>query len=148
MSTNGLSDEQRRAQLASRMAAARKARPLTQAQVADAFGLNKATVSAWESGRGIPDAIMLSKVAEMYGVSADALLWGTQLTTEAMQFAAEFQQLSEGQRKLWKALVSAAGAQSDELPNVTRPSDEDQRLYRESIEAPSVTEAHAKRKRA
>jgi transcriptional regulator with XRE-family HTH domain len=60
--------------LARAMRKARDDAGLTQQQVADRFSLSKGTVSAWEKGRGIPDALMLVNLTRMYGCSADALL--------------------------------------------------------------------------
>ena len=42
-----------------RLKAAREAKGLTQQQVADKFDVKKATVSAWETGVGVPDALRL-----------------------------------------------------------------------------------------
>jgi len=95
-----------------RLKAAREAKGLTQQQVADKFDVKKATVSAWETGVGVPDALRLRQLAKMYGVSADALLWENALSHEAMQMAAQFDALNEKQRKtltaVWLAFVEDA----------------------------------------
>jgi transcriptional regulator with XRE-family HTH domain len=100
-----------------RLKAARERKGLTQQQVADAFSLKKATVSAWETGGGMPDALRLARLAKMYDVSADALLWDDALTNEAMQFAAQFDALTDQQqrtfRALWLAYFEQAKADKD-----------------------------------
>jgi transcriptional regulator with XRE-family HTH domain len=60
--------------LSLKLKSARESKKLTQDQVATYFGLNKGTVSAWENGRGVPDAIRLGELAVLYDISADTLL--------------------------------------------------------------------------
>lgn len=60
--------------LAANLKAARTAAGFTQDQVADRYSLNKATVSAWETARGVPDALRLRDLCKLYNISADALL--------------------------------------------------------------------------
>lgn len=94
-----------------RLAAARGLKP-TQQEVADRLGVTKGTVSAWEKGRGLPDALRLRQLAKLYGVSADSLLWEDSLSPEAMQFAADFDHLTEAQRRTFKAVWTAFIAQA------------------------------------
>jgi DNA-binding XRE family transcriptional regulator len=54
----------------------RKAKGLTQKQVADKLGILPKTVSKWETGRGFPDVSTLSALADILGVSEKALLSG------------------------------------------------------------------------
>lgn len=99
-----------------RLRAAREGKELTQQQVADRFGVTKATVSAWETGGGDPGVYRLRELSQLYGVATDALLWEDSLTPEAMRFAAEFDSLTEKQRGLFKAMWMAfvTEAASDE----------------------------------
>lgn len=90
--------------IAQRLKAARTARGLTQQEVADKFAVKKATVSAWETGAGAPDALRLRSLARLYDVSADALLWDDSLTPEAMRFAAQFDALSDKQQRSFRAM--------------------------------------------
>jgi transcriptional regulator with XRE-family HTH domain len=46
----------------------------TQGEVAAALGKGVAAVSAWETGRTVPDALILRWMGQHYGVSADVLL--------------------------------------------------------------------------
>ncbi len=59
----------------------RKQKGLTQAQVAEYLGVNKSTISNYESGYSEPGSHeKLERVADFYGVSIDELLGKTQLT--------------------------------------------------------------------
>lgn len=105
-----------------RLAAARKVvrPPLTQQAVADRFGVQKGTVSAWETGNGLPDAITLRQLAKLYNVSADALLWAESLTPEAMKIAAGYDDLgAELKAKfdaMWIGFYAAASEAGEKLP--------------------------------
>lgn len=100
-----------------RLKAAREQKALTQQEVATKFGVNKATVSAWETGAGSPDAVRLRRLARLYDVSADALLWDDSLTIEAMRFAAQFDALNDRQqrsfRAMWLAYFEEAASDED-----------------------------------
>lgn len=99
-----------RAGIAMRLKAAREAADMTQDAVASRFCINKATVSAWETGRGDPGLVRLRELAKLYRVSADAILWENSLTNEAMQLAAQFDGLSDRKQKtlrtLWMAFLA------------------------------------------
>lgn len=108
-----------------RLAAAREMKRLTQEQVGSRFGVGKGTVSAWETGRGDPGVFRLRELAKLYGVSADALLWDSAPSVEAMQFAAQFDGLSDRQqrafRAMWLAYFHEASSDADvaqHLPGV------------------------------
>ena len=73
---------------------------------------NKATVSAWETGIGDHGIYRLRELSKLYGVSTDALLWEDGLTNEAMQFAAQFDSLTEKQRSTFRAVWLAFVQQS------------------------------------
>lgn len=100
-----------------RLASARKGKGMTQDRVAERFQVNKATVSAWETGRGVPDALTLRSLAKLYDTSADALLWEDSLSPEAMRFAAEFDNLTDKQqrtfRTVWMAFVADSASDGD-----------------------------------
>ena len=57
----------------------RKERGLTLAQIADAIGVSKPTVWAWEHGKARPIAERLGKLAEALGVTDEELLAGDSL---------------------------------------------------------------------
>lgn len=54
----------------------RKAKGMTQKQVADRLGVQPKTVSKWETGHGFPDVSTLSDLADIFGVSERTLLSG------------------------------------------------------------------------
>ncbi len=58
------------------MAALRKAKGLTQQQVADKLNVSNKTISKWECNEGYPEISMLPAIAELYSVSVDELLRG------------------------------------------------------------------------
>ena len=70
------------------LAALRKARGLTQEQVAEELCVSNKTISKWESGSGLPDITILPDLAEFYGVTVDDLLSGGRQSKETAQPAA------------------------------------------------------------
>lgn len=52
----------------------RKSAGLTQAQLAEGLGVSVAAVSKWERGAAVPELAMLAELAELFGVSVDALI--------------------------------------------------------------------------
>lgn len=59
-----------------RLRTARVAAKLTQQDVAAHFHFSRQAVSAWESGRAMPDLEELVALATLYAVTTDALLVG------------------------------------------------------------------------
>ena len=114
--------------LGRRLAAARELKDLTQKHVADAVGVEKATVSSWESGRNMPNPFALRALAKIYGQSVDALLWDGALSAEALMIAARFDSLTDAQQKkleaLWMAFIteSATDAQVERAMPITAAS--------------------------
>lgn len=58
------------------IAALRKARNLTQTQLAEALYVSHQAVSKWEKGKSVPDAEMLTAIARYFRVTVDQLLGG------------------------------------------------------------------------
>ena len=54
--------------------ALRQNKHLTQRQLADAIGVSDKAVSKWERGEAIPDAMVLKRMSELFGVTVDYLL--------------------------------------------------------------------------
>ena len=52
----------------------RKSKGFTQQALADALGVERATVGMWEIGRNVPTVENLCRLADLFGVSTDALL--------------------------------------------------------------------------
>ena len=55
----------------------RKAKGMTQKQVADKIGVTPKTISKWETGHGFPDVSTLSILADFLGVSERTILSGS-----------------------------------------------------------------------
>lgn len=62
--------------LGSRLRAARVTANLSQDFTADALGITRQSVSAWETGTSSPTALQLGELSAMYCVCAHALLFG------------------------------------------------------------------------
>ena len=76
-----------RAEVGSRLKAARELAGLSQQAVADRFGKNKATVSAWETGRGDPGIYQFRDLAKLYKTNVSQLLEGVGPIEEIDKFS-------------------------------------------------------------
>ncbi len=56
------------------IASLRKAKGMTQAELADRLNITDKAVSKWERGLSCPDIALLPKLAEIFGVSVDELM--------------------------------------------------------------------------
>ncbi|WP_294551431.1 helix-turn-helix transcriptional regulator [uncultured Pseudoflavonifractor sp.] len=63
-------------ELNERIAAARRAAGMSQEQLGEALGVSRQAVSKWESGQTKPDLEAVSKMCELFHLSADYLLLG------------------------------------------------------------------------
>ena len=66
--------------LSERLYTLRKARGLTQEELAEALGVSRQAVSKWESGAAMPDTEKLISLSKYFGVTIDSLISGD--TTE------------------------------------------------------------------
>jgi len=64
------------------LAALRKARGMTQQEVADRLNVSNKTVSKWERDEGYPEITMIPALAELFDVTADEILRGERLARE------------------------------------------------------------------
>ncbi len=53
----------------------RKIYELTQAQLADKMNVTEVTVSNWETGRCMPQALRMARLAKVFGISIDQLMY-------------------------------------------------------------------------
>jgi len=76
------------------------------------YPLTKGALGHWETGRNVPDAIWLSRLARLYETTMDALVYDESVTMDAMRMAAQFDSLTEHQKKtlrtIWMAFISEA----------------------------------------
>ncbi|MDR5772096.1 MULTISPECIES: helix-turn-helix domain-containing protein [unclassified Caballeronia] len=78
----------------------RKARGLTLQAVGDRFGINRSSVSAWESGSSRPDFEKLPELADLLQTTVDYLLTGKEtIDVEHILPASKVAKLNEGVRK-------------------------------------------------
>lgn len=70
--------------LAENIRTLRKERMLTQEQLAQMLGVTVGAVYKWESGRSTPEVSLLMEMAELFGISVDALL-GFELRSNAVK---------------------------------------------------------------
>ena len=63
----------------------RKARGLTQGQLAEKIGVTDKAVSKWETGRGFPDVSVLAPLAEALGTTITELVNGERSEAALMQ---------------------------------------------------------------
>ncbi len=68
---------------------------LTQEYVANYLGINRATVTQIENGNRKVSTDELSKLCDLFGVSADSLLYGEEISKPATVFARSFERLNE-----------------------------------------------------
>lgn len=69
--------------LAERILALRKARNLSQEELAEQIGVSRQAVGKWESGQSLPDLDKVIALSEFFGVSCDYLLKGGTPDTQA-----------------------------------------------------------------
>lgn len=64
------------------LAALRKAKGMTQQEVADRLNVSNKTISKWERDEGCPEIMMLPLIADLYSVTVDEILRGERITKE------------------------------------------------------------------
>lgn len=115
-----------------RIAQARKARRLSQANFAERLGVTRTACSHWETGRAKPSTKHIEKIAKSLGIDINWLIAGISVKEgrlaenssanlalehradypepydkETWQVAADYFSLSQGQRKLVRDLIKA-----------------------------------------
>lgn len=60
--------------LAAKLSELRRAKGITQEQVASSLNVSNKTISKWENGSSTPELSMLAALAKYYGVTTDTLL--------------------------------------------------------------------------
>jgi transcriptional regulator with XRE-family HTH domain len=142
-----------RVEFGARLKALRNAKDLTLEEVATKFEVKgRGTPWAWENGGGAPDAFMLRRLADFYGVSADYLLWGDRTPAEATVLKA-FRE-GDATRRAWILLAATGDLVPDVASEVAgdallaQPSKHKVKFAPErSAEVPVRKQPSAKRKR-
>ena len=62
------------------IAASRRAKGMTQRELAEALGLSNRTISKWECGDGLPELANILPLCELLDITADELLRGERKT--------------------------------------------------------------------
>lgn len=101
--------EDERRGLGRRLAAARVLAGLTLDAAAKAlndrgYTITRAAIGAWETGRNLPDALWLRRIAKLYGTTLDALVWDEAISMEGIQFAVQFDALSPANQRKFRAM--------------------------------------------
>ena len=65
-------------ELTERLAQARKARGLSQADAAERLNVSRQAISRWETGVGTPSLDSLIQMSQLYGVSLNELVYGAE----------------------------------------------------------------------
>ena len=94
--------------LAQRLQELRKKAGYSQEQLAGLLGLSRQAVSKWEANQGKPDIDNIIKLTEIYHVSADYLLLGTEAPDKAPP--AEKRELPKEYRQAVKTIAIVAAA--------------------------------------
>lgn len=85
-------------QLAENIRQLRKARGMMQEQLAEALGVSVGAVSKWERGAAVPDLAYILELADLFGVSLDALLGYEMQNNAASATEARIHQLQRSKR--------------------------------------------------
>lgn len=67
----------------------RKEKGLTQAQIAEQFGISNKAVSKWENGKSLPDASIMIDLCNLLGINVNELLNGERISMEDYKLKAE-----------------------------------------------------------
>ena len=87
------------------IAESRRAKGLTQMQLADVLSISDKTVSKWERGKGLPEVSLMLPLCKTLGISVNELLSGERLESERYFEKAEENMMSLVDRTSPKAKV-------------------------------------------
>ncbi len=69
-----MTEDQLRSNIAKNITELRKASEITQAELAEKLNYSDKSVSKWERGDGVPDVIVLQKMADLFGVTLNDIV--------------------------------------------------------------------------
>lgn len=89
-------------QLAGRLLSLRQKSGHTQEEISDFLGVSRQTISKWETGKSLPDMILIKKICLCYHISSDELLSLTNTDDDSNSLGAQNIEdfLSDKKRKL------------------------------------------------
>jgi transcriptional regulator with XRE-family HTH domain len=145
-------DDPARKDVGLRLKAARELAGMTQQFVADAFGVGKGTVSAWETGGGDPGIYRLRRLAKLYDVTTDSLLWSNTPSRDAQKLAVAYDSLSDEQRRkfdaFWMAHFERAPDDEEVAASFRKQSGGRYKLPDPIADSPAPAPAQTKRRAA
>lgn len=74
-----MNDKLQMKELASSLRALRREHQYTQQQLADLIGVKRLTYTNYELGKNRPNIFVLVRIAEVYGITVDAILHNTEV---------------------------------------------------------------------
>lgn len=80
------------------IAACRKEKNMTQAQLAEQLGITDRAVSKWETGKSMPDSSIMLELCEILGITVNELLSGEEIQMEEFESKADENLLALKQR--------------------------------------------------
>lgn len=109
--------------LAGRLSERRRARGLTQGQVAVRLGVSRQAVSKWEMGRSAPDLENLALLAELFSCTVDELLIGDAEAPDGAPREARPADAADGRGRTGRRAAHRARPHRDKMaPLLRRPS--------------------------
>lgn len=72
-----MTEEELKRNVANNLTVLRKRSGMTQAELAEKLSYSDKSVSKWERADGVPDVVVLKKLAELYGVTLDQIVSGS-----------------------------------------------------------------------
>jgi len=90
-----------------RIAFGRKALGLTQDQMAEKLGVTAQAVSKWENDQSCPDISMVPRLAELFGITTDALLGVERKVVHEAQVVKETEKSTEEGESSWELNIDS-----------------------------------------
>ena len=98
-----------------RIAELRKKKDMTQFELADRMGISYQAVSNWERGNSMPDISKLPELAEIFGVTVDEILGGSNPVVEKVAAGEPVQPTEYTQEELKEAAKVLRPSQVEEI---------------------------------
>ena len=86
----------------------RKRKGITQQQAADLLGVSNRTVSSWETDKAYPDILILADIAKLYGATADEIISGGSVGSDAEPAGAAQRPVTAEDKAAYRRALSRA----------------------------------------